>query len=243
MADRVGSLIEPLCALRQATSWHTLPGCKLVGEQSLVSAPNLGRTVTTVCGSNWGGSPQQRSTLGDLLPVKAPARFIHAPPTHPVKATIPSKPHSGNPHSGNPHSWNPHSWNPHSAEGGTRTHTPLGAPDFESGASAIPPPRQTCRPANRPPLAGQSKRCSGPNRTAKRPTFPVAERGSPTPHSRAIPPTHALPQQPLRPTPQLAISASISSASIGISTIRSIGADSVTRMSFSNRTPNPSSRR
>jgi hypothetical protein len=238
MADRVGSLIEPLCALRQATSWHTLPGCKLVGEQSLVSAPNLGRTVTTVCGSNWGGSPQQRSTPGDLLPVKAPARFIHAPPTHPVKATIPSKPHSGKPHSGNPHSWNPHS-----AEGGTRTHTPLGAPDFESGASAIPPPRQTCRPANRPPLAGQPNRCSGSNRTAKRPTFPVAERGSPTPHSRALPPTHALPQQPLRPTPQLAISASISSASIGISTIRSIGADSVTRMSFSNRTPNPSSRR
>ena len=243
MADRVGSLIEPLCALRQATSWHTLPGCKLVGEQSLVSAPNLGRTVTTVCGSNWGGSPQQRSTPGDLLPVKAPARFIHAPPTHPVKATIPSKPHSGNPHSGNPHSWNPHSWNPHSAEGGTRTHTPLGAPDFESGASAIPPPRQTCRPANRPPLAGQPNRCSGSNRTAKRPTFPVAERGSPAPRPRALPSTHALPQQPLRPTPQLAISASISSASIGISTIRSIGADSVTRMSFSNRTPNPSSRR
>ena len=238
MADRVGSLIEPVCAVGHATSRHTLPGCELVGEQSFVSAPHVGRTVTTVCGSNWGGSPQQRSTPGDLLPGKAPARFIRAPPTHPVKATIPSKPHSGKPHSGNPHSWNPHS-----AEGGTRTHTPLGAPDFESGASAIPPPRQTCRPANRPPLAGQPNRCSGSNRTAKRPTFPVAERGSPAPRPRALPSTHALPQQPLRPTPQLAISASISSASIGISTIRSIGADSVTRMSFSNRTPNPSSRR
>lgn len=31
-----------------------------------------------------------------------------------------------------------------SAEGGSRTHTPLRAPDFESGASAIPPPRLEC---------------------------------------------------------------------------------------------------
>lgn len=30
-----------------------------------------------------------------------------------------------------------------STEGGTRTHTPLRAPDFESGASAIPPLRHT----------------------------------------------------------------------------------------------------
>ena len=198
MADRVGSLIEPLCALRQATSWHTLPGCKLVGEQSLVSAPNLGRTVTTVCGSNWGGSPQQRSTLGDLLPVKAPARFIHAPPTHPVKATIPSKPHSGNPHSGNPHSgnphsWNPHSWNPHSAEGGTRTHTPLGAPDFESGASAIPPPRQTCRPAiDRPSRASQNA-AADPIVPPNAPRFQLLNGALPL-----LAPGHSLPRTPSR---------------------------------------------
>src|SRR5262249_9863951 len=53
-----------------------------------------------------------------------------------------------------------------SAEGGTRTHTPLRTPDFESGASAIPPLRPRAdrfsltRP--RPPSTPRPKTTCGP---------------------------------------------------------------------------------